>query len=472
MVNMPETLPRNLKHIHFVGIKGVGLANLALYAKQQGIKVTGSDVAEVFVTDSVLAENGIGWSVGFSRANIPGNPDLVIATAGHGGMTNPEVEGAKEAGLKVLTYAQALGLFMEGSYGISVCGVGGKGSTSSLLAEVLVSAGTDPSYIIGVARINPLGFGAHYGLGPHFVAEADDYVACPLTDRQPKFNYQKPKMIIVTNIEYDHPDVYPNFKATKIAFAKFFNALPEDGLLVANIDNAGVREVLKQYHGCLATYGFSPEAEYRITGDKLSPNEQDFNVAGIGNFQLHIPGRYNVLNAAAAAVAASKLGLSPEKIKAGIGQFQGMSRRFEFVAKINSIDLYDDYAHHPQEIAGLIDASREWFPNRRLIIIFQPHTFSRTRALFEEFAAALGKADLILLLDIYASAREQPDPGVSSETLSGAVKKYNQNVHYLPKTADLTDFLKKNKKSGDVVITVGAGDIFLSHPVIIKALER
>lgn len=460
------------KHIHFVGIKGVGLANLAILAKQKGIKVTGSDVAEVFVTDEVLRENDIGWQVGFSPENISGRPDLVVATAAHGGMTNPEVLAAKERGLTVVTYAQALGMFMEGKEGVSVCGVGGKGSTAALLSSVLTQAGWDPSYIIGVARINPLGCGGHHGVGKYFVAEADDYVACPLTDPTPKFMYQSPRVIIVTNIEYDHPDVYPNFAATKKAFGRFFNKLPKDGFLVANIDNAGVLEVLREFRGRVVTYGFSRQADCSIEDLKIKPGEISFYLADIGGVKLHLPGRYNVLNATAAAVAARQLGVKGEDITEGLGAFRGIGRRFEHIGKVIGVDLYDDYAHHPQEIENLITAAREWLTGRRLVLIFQPHTFSRTRALFQEFTAALAKADVILLPKIYASAREAFDQTVSSAGLAEVISKVNPKTFSCPEKEDVLKMLGKVIKKGDVVFTVGAGDIFLWHREILGVLGR
>ncbi len=460
-----------LKHIHFIGIKGVGLTNLALLAKQRGIQITGSDVAEVFVTDSVLQESGIGWKTGFSADNLEGRPELVVVTAAHGGMTNPEAVAAKARGLTVVSYAEALGFFMQGKVGISVCGVGGKGSTSALLATVLTHAKLDPSYVIGVSRIQPLGYGAHAGGGAYFVAEADDYVACPLTDRTPKFMYQSPKIIIVTNIEYDHPDVYPDFSATKKAFLAFFRKLPPEGLLIANIDNPGVREVLREYSGKMATYGFLEAAQYRITDAQYSPGETCFTITGLGSFKLHIPGKYNVQNAAGALIAAAVSGVKTPLLQEGVALFRGIARRFELIGEANGISLVDDYAHHPQEIISLIAAVRSWLPDRRIVLIFQPHTFSRTRALFKEFAEALSGADLVILPKIYASAREPFDPEISSQKLAEALQSKNHPSYSRPEFPAVLSFLKENVKTGDVILTVGAGSVFQLHPKIMEILK-
>lgn len=461
-----------LKHVHFIGIKGVGLAGLAIFAKEQGITITGSDVAEIFVTDTVLQENGIVWKTGFSANNLEGRPDLVVVTAAHGGLTNPEAVAAKSRGLTVVTYAEALGFFMQGKKGISVCGVGGKGSTSAVLATLLAHAKMDPSYVIGVSRIQPLGYGAHAGGGGYFVAEADDYVACPLTDRTPKFMYQSPQIIIVTNIEYDHPDVYPNFAATKKAFLSFFRKLPPDGLLIANIDNPGIREVLREYSGNTATYGFSEAARYRITEAKMFPGETSFAVKELGSYKLYIPGKYNVLNAAGALIAAAACGVQPRDLQEGLARFRGIARRFELIGETDGISLIDDYAHHPQEIISLIAATRSWLPGRRIVLIFQPHTFSRTRALFKEFVEALSGADLVILPKIYASAREPFDSEISSQKLAEALQSKNHPSYSLPEFPAVLSFLKENVKTGDVILTVGAGSVFQLHPKIMEIIKR
>lgn len=435
------------KHIHFTGIKGVGMTSLALCAQDMGIKVSGSDTDELFVTDEVLKKRGISWRVGFSAKNLPKNTDLLITTGAHGGLSNIEVLEAKKRKIPVITQAEALKVFAQGKDTICVCGVGGKTTTASMIATVLEKSGLKPSYAIGVSEIFPLGFGGKYDRGgKHFICEADEFVASPGVDNTPKFFYLLPKVVVVTNIEYDHPDIYPSLEDTKKVFLKFFNKIPADGLLVANIDNENVKQVLKKYKGPKVTFGKS--------------NKIDFS--------LNIPGEYNVYNATAAAIVGNFLGIDYKKIKKALSYFSGTKRRFEKIGKSPlGFEIYDDYAHHPKEIKEVLKAAKTWFGKRRIIAIFQPHTYSRTKALFSEFAKSFSDADIVGLMDVYTSAREKKDESVSSEKLSREAGKYHKNAYYLGNHQETIDWVKSVAKKGDLVLTLGAGDIFHIHDKLI-----
>lgn len=485
-------MKKNLKHIHFIGIKGVAMTGLAVMAKQKGIKVTGSDVSEVFVTDDILKRNKISWSEGFRKENIPGKPDLVVVTGAHGGMTNEEAKAAKSIGLTVMMHGQALGYFMEDYRGISVCGSHGKTTTTAMIASVLKGAGLSPSFAVGCSDVAYLNGASGFGKGQFFVAEADEYVNCPQTDKTPRFLYQKPEIIVVTNIEFDHPDVFNNLENVKNAYREFFEKLPKHGLLVACIDDAAVRGMVEDISGaccfsisraCLLakikreviTYGISEDAQWQVKNIRSSFGKTSFEVVRngfeYGSIVLKLPGKHNALNATAALVVSSYLGVPLEKAKKALFDFSGTKRRFEFIGEEGGVLLYDDYAHHPTEIATTLKACKNWFYKRRLICVFQPHTYSRTKALFEEFASSFMDADIIVLADIYSSKREKDNLGMDSKVLTEAIKKYKKEAVYGGNMSSVVKYVGRMVRSGDVIITMGAGDIFLYHQQILAEID-
>src|SRR3989344_5205676 len=395
-----------ISHIHFVGIKGVGMCALALCAQDLGIKVTGSDIPEVFITDKVLKDRRINYQVSFSSDNLSPKPDLVITTGAHGGLKNPEVLAAKELGIPVLTQGEALAEFAEGKKIVAVCGVGGKTTTSAMIAFILEKVGKKPSWAVGVSEIFGLGYGGKYNKeGEYFVAEADEYVVSIGVDNRPKFHLLSPEVIVVTNIAHDHPDIYPTFEDTLSAYQTFFEKLPQDGVLV----------VSQEDQHALSLAG-------KIGRKTTAYKPDDVTV------KLKVPGGYNLQNAAAATAAAGALGINSDDASTALMDFKGTKRRFEIIGETSSgAILVDDYAHHPSEIESLIKATREFYPGKKITIAFQPHTYSRTKALFDDFARALATADRACLVDIYASAREAKDESVSSEKLAGATKKLNPN---------------------------------------------
>jgi UDP-N-acetylmuramate--alanine ligase len=431
----------NSKHIHFAGIKGVGMTALALCAQDLGIKITGSDTSELFVTDEILKERNIKWEVGFDKNHISGDIDLVITTGAHGGLNNPEVLAAKEKGIQILTQAQALAKFSEGKEVIAVCGVGGKTTTSAIIAHILDKCGLNPSYAIGVGKINPLGYPGKYNKeSRYFVCEADEFVNSPGVDNTPKFLFLEPKVVVITNIEHDHPDVYPTLEDTKKAYSDFVKKISSDGLLVINAEDKNAEEI-------------SRSLTCRVV--KFNTKEK---------IETSLPGEYNQKNIAASIAVTDYLKIPKEKVLQAIKSFKGTQRRFEKVGNTKEgAIIIDDYAHHPNEIKSVLKAARESYPERRIIAVFQPHTYSRTKALFEDFAKSFNDADVACFMDIYASAREKKDESVSSGKLAEETKKYNPNSFYIGNHEQAIKWLKKNLKSNNLLLTLGAGDIFYLH---------
>ena len=463
------------KSVYLIGIKGVAMTALAVYFTQKGYKVSGSDVSDKFLTDKVLSDFHIPIKKGFQAENIDQKYDLVVVTGAHGGMTNPEAVAAKTSGIPVFMHGQILGGLMSEKEGISVAGCHGKTTTSALIASLLTHAGADPSYAVGAASINDLGPAGHFGRGAYFVAEADEYMTCPVTCKTPRFLWQKPKILIITNIEYDHPDAFANIEETKKTFAEFTNNLPTDGVVVACADDRNITQVLPSIHKQVITYGFSPKADFRIErfyfGDGRSFMKVNHQGISLGEYMINLAGKHNLLNMLGGSIVANLAGIDWDKIRDNLQFFTGTKRRFEKIGMYNDIMLYDDYGHHPSEIKATIAGAREWFADRRLIAIFQPHTYSRTKSLFNEFAKAFVHADMVIITDIFPSARESFDSTISSKMLAIEANKYKKHVHYCPNKSDTLSFLNDKVAGGDIIITMGAGDIYTWQSDIIKLLK-
>ncbi len=430
-----------IKKIYFTGIKGVAMTALALCAQDMGIEVTGSDTKELFVTDKILKDRKIDWVEGFKPENIDRKYDLLITTGAHGGLNNPEVVKAKKMGIPVLTQAEALGEITRGKEVIAVCGVGGKTTTSALIAHILNYVGLQPSYLVGVGKIYPLGYPGRYVKdSKYFVCEADEFVNSPGVDNTPRFMFLAPRVVVVTNIEYDHPDVYPSFTDTLSAYQRFFKKIPKDGLLIANAEDKNVDQITKTLLCRIVKF----KSDERV--------------------ETSLPGIYNRKNIAAAIAVADYLKIPREKTLEAIKLFKGTQRRFEKIGVTEEGALvYDDYAHHPKELEAVITAARKEFPHKRIIVVFQPHTYSRTKALMKEFSQAFSGADIVGLMDIYASARETPDPEVTSQKLAQLVSEYNPQVFYTGDHQSTLDWLNKTLGKNDVLLTLGAGNIFYLH---------
>lgn len=474
-----NTIKEKYKSVYFIGIKGVGMTALAILLKEMGIQVSGSDVPDVFQTDQILRQHKIPVVTPFETSNVPPNADLVIATGAHGGLSNPESIQAQKLGLQVIMHGKALGMIMDLTYGISIAGCHGKTTTSAMIAYLLQHAHRDPSYAIGCASINGLGAGGHFGKGKHFIAEADEYITSPGSDITPRFFWQNPRIAVMTNIEYDHPDAYKSIDEVENAFLQFANKIPKNGLLVAGTDNKSVQKVLAKLTPSIPrlTYGFSPKANYRIINIKLSSYRTTFNLIHhnllLGEFALSIPGLHNILNATGAIIVSKYLGLNISDITEGLKLFSGTKRRFEKIGERGSILLFDDYAHHPSEIIATLKGAAQWFPHQRIIVIFQPHTYSRTQAFLADFSKAFHQSpNITLITDIFASAREKVNNTINSPDLVKAIKKYKSDAYYVPQKDDCIHFLSQNIKPNDVIITLGAGDIYLWHSAILREMEK
>lgn len=465
---LPEVSVDTLKSWYFVGIKGVGMTSLAVLLKQAGKIVSGADVAQEFVTDTLLHESSITVDT-FDQAAIPEGVDIVVYSGAHQGKNNPLVQLAEKSGLLCVNLAQAVGLLSRLAETIVVCGVGGKSSTSAVLSWMLEKGGLHPSFSVGVGNVPNFGTSGRWNQESSlFVVEGDEYVADPKQDLTPRFLYLQPKHVICTSLNYDHPDVYADFSATRQAFATLFQKIPASGTLVYNADNSDLIELI----GSL-----SLSCKVISVGKNTAANVQlsDFAVQdGVGVVSLYfsasnlsfdlrcaVPGFHNLLNASYAAVLAQSLGVSIPDLQGASASFSSTLRRFEYKGMTpRGVRCFDDYAHHPREVAAIGEALQKWFPNDRRVIAFQPHTYSRTKALFSEFVEALvGTQSEVVLLPIFASAREAFDPSITSEMLAQALSDHQVNVKFLPDQAALIQYTQSLSEN-TVFITMGAGDIY------------
>lgn len=474
-------------NIFIVGIKGVAMANLALILKKMGKNVMGSDVAEEFITDGLLEKNKIRWQEGFNK--LPDKIDLVIYSAAHGGTANPQVLEAKKKGVKIISQAEILGEIMDKfKTKIAVCGSHGKTTTSSLLAYSLIKLGEKPSYLVGAPNFNDF-LGGDYQINEHFVVEADEYGVNPPSNKTPKFNFLNPDYIICTNIDFDHPDVYMNIDETRRAFTKFF----DDKKLILNIDDTNILQCLERLNSTkFITYGFSKKADYQITNWEVKEDGSKFDLRyhprgkselfpdyslfspfhndNLTDFKISLFGKHNISNATAVIVQLLLLGYEAKAIKKAISYFKGAKRRFEVVYKKNGNYLLDDYAHHPREIEATIKAARMRFPKRKIIVIFQPHTYSRTLSLLKDFAQSLSYADKSFILPIFPSAREK---AINFNITSEAIARHNPTkLLYVPSKNHLLKILPSFLQSHEIIFTMGAGDVYKLKDEIIKIVKN
>lgn len=468
---LPDGQGRQVKKIHFTGIKGVGMTPLALIAKEAGFEVTGSDLPKTFITDKQLKKAGIKISDKFSRKNI-NDQDLVIVTAAHGGLDNPEIIEALNKNIKVLTQAEALGEFQKGNIinrvfsGISIAGSHGKTTTSAIVATILKLNGLDPSYVIGTGQIPSLGSSGHLGNGKYFIAEADEYFTDLKHKKYPKFYYQDPKYLLLTNIDFDHPDVYESIDHINDVFLKFATKVSKNGLLIVNGDGEKNRNFLNKFQGKKVTYGFLEENDYFIEDLESQRENMSFGVRtknkNLGKFSINTIGEHNAMNALSAIVLCSKLGLSDSQIKKGLSGYRGSMRRQEYVGKISDdILVYDDYAHHPEEIKQTLKAFKKVFPKHKLITIFQPHLYSRTIKFFDDFVGSLSISDEVIIVEIFSSEREHTIPDYSAKKITERLQKNGKKSTYFPNLDDVVKYLSFNTpKEKSIILTMGAGDVY------------
>lgn len=448
-----DTALLSYRHAHLVGIKGVAMTSLALCLQDAGLSVVGSDVPESFVTEDILKSRKFHVFHNFSPENIQPPIDVVVYTGAHQGKNNPEVKEAVRLGIPVMSHAEALGSIMTGKRVISVCGTGGKSTTTAMIAWTLECAGLHPSFAVGVGNVPNLGTpGRYIAESQWFIAEADEYAVDPTSDHRPRFIYQHPEVIVCTNLKYDHPDIYPSFEKMKDTFLAFFDSLPSGGLLVINGDDEELVALCKLVREGIEIVGV-------VESDLLEGNYST---------SLSVPGDHNKRNAAAAYAVAQKIGIKSDIAKEALSSFSGTMRRFEYKGIVHGAKWYDDYAHTPDEIKSTLTTMAELFPDKHIIAIFQPHTFSRTKSLFNGFSQAFDAAHDVILLDIFASAREEKDSKVSSDLLKEAIASTSLNIHVKNmKTIERSAEYVLNILHDDcVVITLGAGDVYKIFDVI------
>lgn len=444
-----------VEQIHFVGIGGAGMCGIAEVLHNEGYRITGSDLTE---NRAILRLQSLGIAIhlGHRVENIAGADVVVKSTAISN--DNPEIIAAQEQLIPVIPRAAMLAELMRFRYGIAIAGTHGKTTTTSLVSSLLAEGGFDPSFVIG-GKLNSCGTNAQLGKSPWFVAEADESDA--------SFLYLKPMMAVVTNIDSDHMDTYEgNFDKLRNTFVEFLRHLPFYGLAIVCIEDAEVRRILPAIQRPTRTYGFVEEAHYRaVNWTQRGLNSQFCVERPKPHLPLAIdfrwPGRHNVLNALAAIAVATELGVKDEAIQNGLLYFQGVGRRFQILGERKfeqgSAIIVDDYGHHPREINATVEGCRHVWPDKRLIHVFQPHRFSRTSALFEQFVESLSAADEVLLMDIY-SAGEEPIPGISSQALVEQISRDFPGARLVTEES-LAQTLNEIIREGDIILMQGAGNI-------------
>lgn len=452
------TLPPIPASVHFVGIGGIGMSGLARILQSWGYTVSGSDSA-VSEQTAALESEGIPVNIGHTDTIRAANADLLVMTAAvRAG--NPEVDAAAAAGVRTVKRAELLGLLANARRCVAIAGSHGKSTTSGMVVTALRELGAAPSYAVG-AVVGASGTNAEPGDGPDMVVEADEY--------DHSFLWLTPDVAIINNVEYDHPDIFPDQDAYDSAFSRFAANLRPSGRLIVAGDDAGVQRLLARadfpHRDQIVTFGETGECTWRLHG-----NADDYAIetpAGTVPLRLSVPGRHNARNATAAHAVLVALGHDPLAAASALSEFRGVGRRFDLKGEFEGIVVVDDYAHHPSEIVVTLRAARERYPNRRVVAAFQPHTFSRTKALLAEFAAALDGADLAVVLDIYPS-RETDSLGVSSADLLSRV-----SAPALPggSPSEVIDVLLGTVRSGDVVLTIGAGDVTAVGPALLERLR-
>lgn len=447
---------KDLKKVYCIGIKGAGMTALAEILKGRGIEVLGSDTHEIFYTDEILKRLQISYKEGFSYDNVPSSADLVVYSTAYKEENNEEMKAAKELKLQMLSYPEMLGKLFAEKLGIAVCGTHGKTTTSAMLAQAFVAAGKDPSAIIGSQVIFWQG-SALSGKGEYFIAESDEY--------QNKLRFYQPWSVILTSVDWDHPDFFPDFQSYKQVFEEFVVKIPKTGNLVVWGDSSDTLEVAKNTSGKILTYGFGSDNKYRVRIIESEKTEiQEFEVffkdESLGIFQTSLSGKHNILNATAVVALSHASGLDLEKVKKSLAEFMGTSRRFEMVGKFQDAILIDDYAHHPDEIKPTLNGAKKRFEGKRIWTVFHPHTFSRTQALLEDFAQSFDDTDKVIVIGTYGSARETSG-GATSEDLVRLINKYNHDkAEYIENIDGAVEFLKEKEGEYDVLITMGAGDVW------------
>lgn len=449
------------QRVHFIGIGGIGMSSIAEVLLGMGFPVSGSDLRSNAVTER-LAGMGARIYLGHDAANARECDVVVTSTAV--AKSNPEVLEARAWGKPIIHRAEMLAELMRLKYGIAIAGMHGKTTTTSMVASVLTAGGLDPTVIVG-GRVEAMGSNAHLGKSAYLVAEADE------SDRS--FLKLKPILGVVTNLDREHMDTYRDMVDVEGAFVEFMDGVPFYGAVTACVDDPLLRAVLPRVKRRVMTYGESPDADFHV---RMLPKDGKchslFEVSAkgllLGPFRLHVPGKHNVLNATAAIAIGVELGVPPSQIGEGLASFRGVDRRFQVKGRAREVTVVDDYGHHPTEIRATLQAAREC-GYKRVLVMFQPHRYSRTAELMEEFADSFADADFVEVVDIYA-ASEEPIVGVDSPALVERMKTHGVRAEYALSFEEAIDRLVAEAGEGDVIITLGAGSVSSAGPRIVEAL--
>jgi UDP-N-acetylmuramate--alanine ligase len=455
-----------IQRIHFVGIGGIGMSGIAEVLLNLGYKISGSDLKSSAVTER-LASLGAQTFEGHAAANITGAD--VVVTSSAISIDNPEVAEARRLHIPVIQRAEMLAELMRLKYGIAIAGMHGKTTTTSMVAAVLAGGGLDPTVVVG-GRVDAMGSNARLGKSQYLVAEADE------SDRS--FLKLSPIISVVTNVDREHMDCYRDMHDVRRTFLEFMERVPFYGLIVGCNDDPTLHRLLPRAHRRVTTYGTSRDSDFFIRIDALRASNAEqpplsrFHVAykekDVGAFTLHVPGVHNVLNATAAIAVGTALDIPADQIRAALDAFRGVDRRFQLKGKAAGVSVIDDYGHHPTEIRATLAAARQC-GFRRIHVIFQPHRYTRTRDLMDEFAIAFADTDSLFVLDIYA-ASERPIEGITGEVLAHRISQGHRDTHYLPSAAEAIAAVCDLAQPGDMILTLGAGSVSQLGPMILEKL--
>jgi UDP-N-acetylmuramate--alanine ligase len=463
MLDLGRLIPNNRIHrTYFIGIGGAGMSGIAELLYHNGFEVSGSDMQESAQTD-YLQNLGIKIFRGHRAENVSDAELAVYSSAVRA--DNPEIRHARELGIPVIRRAEMLGELMRLKYTLAIAGTHGKSSTTSLVGSIFEKAGEDPSVIVG-GIVQGKGSGTTIGKGSYLVAEADEY--------DHSFLRMMPSSAIITNIDTDHLDTYRDLDDIKNAFAEFANKVPFHGQIVLCLDDAGCQDILSRLSKPVITYGFSPQATYSVKQSRYSEKGSEFSVYRNGefldDFSIRLLGRHNIQNAVGALALATEESIPVEISKKALAEFAGVKRRMEFKGMVEGALLFDDYAHHPTEVAASLSAFRESFPNRRIITVFQPHLYSRTKDHAEEFGTVFLGSDVLLVCDIYG-AREEPLEGISGKLVFDfAHARGHKNARFIGAKENALGILIEEIKGDDLIVLMGAGNITSLSAKILEAI--
>jgi len=450
-------------HIHFVGIGGIGMSGIAELLLNLGYKVSGSDLKTSDITDRLQALGGTIFA-GHQADQISGADVVVTSSAVR--RDNPEVQAAEHASIPVIPRAEMLAELMRLKYSVAIAGAHGKTTTTSIVAAVLARGGLDPTVVIG-GKLKSIGSNAVLGQGDFIVAEADESDGSFL-----KFS---PAIAVVTNIDREHLDFYPDMDAIKSVFLNFIDRIPFYGLAVLCLDNEPIQDLIPQIKKRYTTYGMNAQADFQIRDVAFEKRQSRFTVTHqgkkLGRITLNLPGLHNVYNATASIAVGIELDVPFAAIKSALETIEGVQRRMEIKGEVDGITIVDDYGHHPTEIKSTLQALEKCWPDQRKVVVFQPHRYSRTRALFDDFTRAFYQCDVLLVLPIYAASEPEIE-GVSGQLLCEGIQAHgHKEVIFADRMKDAVAYLTENLKSGDILLTLGAGDVWQVGEQVLAKLK-